>query len=145
MTASDPFHLQRFVDAQAGIYDRALEELRSGSKRSHWMWFIFPQLAALGRSPTARYYGMASADEATAYLAHPVVGPHLHECVEALLPWAGKRLAAQILGEIDAMKLKSSLTLFDAVQPGALFDRALLNFFGGERDQLTLALLQGQQ
>ena len=145
MTASDPFNLERFIEAQSGVYEVALAELRAGSKQSHWMWFVFPQLAGLGRSSTAEFYGIGSLDEARAYLAHPLLGSRLRECVEALLAWAGRRPAEQILGEVDLMKLKSSLTLFDRIEVNGLFDQTLLNFFAGERDQLTLALLDCQQ
>jgi uncharacterized protein (DUF1810 family) len=138
----DLFNLQRFVDAQQSVIDDALSELSAGSKRSHWMWFVFPQLAELGRSPTAKFYGLASIDEARAYLGHPILGPRLTQCVEALLPWSGKRSAEQILGPVDSMKLRSSMTLFDSAKPDGLFAQALLNFFGGSRDELTLALLE---
>jgi len=141
VATSDPYDLQRFIDAQEGIFETALAELGAGAKRSHWMWFIFPQLAELGRSPTAKFFGLASIDEARAYLDHPLLGRRLRECVEALVPWATRRSAEQVMGGIDAMKLRSSLTLFDRLEPTALFDQALLNFFGGERDELTLALL----
>jgi len=137
-----PDNLQRFLDAQDGVIDTALAEIRAGSKQSHWMWFVFPQLAGLGRSPTAKYFGLASIEEAGAYLGHTILGPRLRQCVEALLPWAGKHAAEEILGQIDAMKLRSCLTLFDSVEPGGIFGEALLNFFGGERDELTLALLE---
>lgn len=145
LSGTDPHNLQRFVDAQDGVFDTALAELRAGAKQSHWMWFVFPQLAGLGRSPTAQYYALRSIDEARAYLQDPIVGSRLRQSVEALLPWVGKRTADQILGPVDAMKLKSSLTLFDDVEPNGLFDQALLNFFGGQRDELTLALLDREQ
>jgi uncharacterized protein (DUF1810 family) len=138
---ADPHHLQRFVDAQDGMFDTALAELRAGAKQSHWMWFIFPQLAGLGRSPTAQYYAIRSLDEARAYLEHPLLGPRLRQCVEALLPHAGKHSAEAILGPIDALKLRSSLTLFDHVAPEDVFARALAGFFGGEPDARTLALI----
>ena len=140
---SDLHNLQRFLDAQDGIYEMALAELCAGAKRSHWMWFVFPQLRGLGLSPTARYYAIASLDEASAYLIHPVLGARLRESVEALLPWEG-RPADQILGSVDAMKLRSSLTLFHRVQPNSLFAEGLAAFFRGERDQRTLALLNAQ-
>jgi uncharacterized protein (DUF1810 family) len=105
------------------------------------MWFIFPQLAGLGRSPTAQHYAISSLDEARAYLEHPLLGPRLRECVEALLPWAGRYSAEQVLGPIDALKLKSSLTLFAQVEPDGLFAAGLAAFFGGDRDERTLALL----
>jgi uncharacterized protein (DUF1810 family) len=141
----EAFDLQRFLDAQEGVIGTALAELRAGSKQSHWMWFVFPQLAELGRSPTAKFYGLASIDEARAYLGHPLLGPRLRQCVEALLLWVGTRGAEQILGPIDAMKLRSSLTLFDRVEPKGVFDRGLLNFHGGTRDELTLALLERER
>jgi uncharacterized protein (DUF1810 family) len=139
----DPFNLRRFVDAQDGIFETALRELEEGSKQSHWMWFIFPQLAGLGRSPTARHYAIASLGEARAYLDNPLLGPRLRACTDALLPWAGRRSAEQILGSIDALKLKSCLTLFDRVEPDGQFARGLAAFFAAERDQRTLALLNG--
>jgi uncharacterized protein (DUF1810 family) len=142
---SSPYDLQRFIRAQDGVYGTALAELSAGSKQSHWMWFIFPQLTELGRSRTARYYGISTIDEARAYLEHEVLGSRLRQCVEAMLPWSDRRSAAQIVGPIDAMKLRSSLTLFDMVEPGGVFDRALLNFFSGQRDELTLALLDRRQ
>lgn len=138
---NDDFNLQRFIDAQNGIYETALAELTGGSKRNHWMWYIFPQLRGLGLSPTAQFYGIASLDEARAYLEHPVLGQRLRECVEAILPWSRRLSAEQILGPIDSMKLKSSLTLFDGVERDGLFAAGLAAFFGGEPDQRTLALL----
>lgn len=141
MSSTDPHKLQRFIDAQDGVIETAIGELRSGLKQSHWMWFIFPQLAGLGHSPTAQYYGIASPDEARAYLDHSVLGPRLRQAVETLLPWAGKRTPDAILGPVDAMKLHSSLTLFERVAPDDLFSRALTAFFAGERDGRTLALL----
>ena len=136
-----PFNLQRFILAQDGIYETALGELRAGSKQGHWMWFIFPQLRGLGLSPTARHYGIVSLGEARAYLAHPLLGLRLRECVEAILPLAERLSAEQILGSIDVLKLRSSLTLFDQVERNALFDAGLALFFHGERDERTLALL----
>ena len=145
MASPDPFNLNRFVDSQEGVWEAALDELRSGSKQSHWMWFIFPQLAGLGRSPTAQFYGLGSLAEARAYLDHPLLGSRLREATEALAPWAGRRRPEQIFGPVDALKLRSSLTLFDFVEPGSPFGEALVNFFGGARDERTLALLQRQQ
>jgi uncharacterized protein (DUF1810 family) len=136
----DPHDLQRFVDAQDGVFETALAELRAGTKQSHWMWFVFPQLAGLGHSPTAQYYAIRSLDEARAYLAHPLLGPRLRLCVEALLPYAGRSPEA-IFGSIDALKLRSSLTLFDLVAPQDVFARAVDAFFAGEPDQRTLALI----
>jgi uncharacterized protein (DUF1810 family) len=143
VTEPDPFQLQRFVDAQEPVFEAALGELRAGSKTSHWMWFVFPQLRALGRSSTAQYYGLVSIDEARAYLAHPILAPRLTQCVEALLPWAGRRSPQDIMGEIDAVKLRSSLTLFDVVALGGLFAEGLEALYGGVRDERTLALLNG--
>jgi uncharacterized protein (DUF1810 family) len=138
---SDPYDLQRFIRAQEGIYETALAELRAGSKQSHWMWFIFPQLRGLGHSATATYYGISSLDEARAYLGHTLLGARLHQCVEALLPWSERRTATQILGSVDALKLRSSLTLLDRAEPEAVFAAGLAAFFGGESDERTLALL----
>jgi len=141
---SGPYDLQRFIDAQQGAYYHAIAELRAGSKQGHWMWFIFPQLRGLGRSPTAQYYGFASLDEAQAYLQQPVLGPRIRRCVEAILAHGGKLSPEQILGDIDAMKLKSSMTLFDRAEPGGLFAQALARFYRGERDPRTLALLNAE-
>lgn len=140
---ADPHHLQRFVEAQEGIFEIALCELRAGRKLTHWMWFIFPQLAALGRSPTAQFYGLTSLEEAKALLDHPSLGPRLRMVVEVLLPWSGKRSAEDIFGSVDAMKLRSSLTLFEAASGDPLFRKTLDIFFSGERDERTLALLDG--
>jgi uncharacterized protein (DUF1810 family) len=135
--APDP--LQRFVAAQDsnGTYERALGELRAGRKTSHWMWFVFPQIAGLGQSEMSRRYAIASAEEARAYLDHPVLGPRLVESAEALLGHKGKS-AEEILGGIDAVKLRSSMTLFAAVAPErAVFQRVLDRYFGGEADEET--------
>jgi len=135
--------LERFVEAQRPAYDRALAELIAGAKRSHWMWFVFPQVAGLGRSPMAQRYAIRDEVEARRYLVHPVLGTRLAECTEAMLGWAGRRSAEAILGPIDAMKFKSSMTLFDAVssEPGNAFARALAALCHGERDPLTLERL----
>ena len=116
---SDPFELQRFVEAQDadGTYERAVAELRAGRKRTHWMWFVFPQLAGLGRSATAQRFAIRSLDEARAYLAHPVLGPRLRESARALLSAPTNLTARDILGEVDAMKLRSSMTLFMRAAP----------------------------
>lgn len=145
MSPSDPYDLQRFLNAQEGVLDTALGEVRAGSKRTHWMWFVFPQLAELGGSSTAKFYAIHSIDEARAFLRHPLLGPRLRLGVEALFPWAGKRSPEQIFGPVDSMKLRSSLTLFDCIEPGGIFGRALLDFFGGRRDELTLALLNARR
>jgi uncharacterized protein (DUF1810 family) len=138
---ADPFNLQRFIDAQATDFPTALEELRSGSKRSHWMWYIFPQLKGLGRTATAQFYGIGSIDEARAYLAHPVLGARLRESVAALMAWAGRKPAEQILGPVDTMKLRSCLTLFEAASEDRSFRYAIDAFFDGRRDDVTLRLL----
>ena len=138
---ADPFQLQRFLEAQQQTYDTALTELQAGSKQSHWMWFIFPQLAGLGRSPTAIFYGIRSLHEARAFLAHPLLGERYREGVRALSGWAGSKSAAEILGEIDAMKLRSSLTLFENASGDPLFAHTLEAFFG-DPDEATLQLLR---
>ena len=140
---SDPHDLARFVEAQATTYDRALAELRLGRKESHWMWFIFPQIAGLGQSPMARRYAIRSLREATAYLAHPVLGPRLLECAEAVLA-IEHRPAIEVFGQPDDVKLRSSATLFALVsQPPSIFDRVIDKYFGGERDDRTIRLVVG--
>ncbi len=135
------FALQRFVDAQTPVWGDVLAELAQARKRSHWMWFVFPQLAALGCSGTAKFYGISGAEEARAYLAHPVLGARLQECCALLLQAKGVS-AQDIFGEIDAMKLRSCLTLFEAVSPQApIFRQCLDRYFAGERDALTSELL----
>lgn len=139
--AADPYDLDRFVQAQQGDYDRALSEVRSGRKRSHWMWYIFPQFDGLGFSPTSKRYAIKSIAEAKAYLNHPLLGPRLIECVEAVLGVEG-RSAHEIFGSPDDMKLKSCATLFAYVSPeGSVFDQLLDKFFQGDRDSKTLRLL----
>lgn len=136
---AEAFDLERFVAAQdnGGTYDGALAELRRGRKESHWMWFVFPQVAGLGRSPTARHYAIGSLAEARAYLAHPVLGPRLRECSAALLDVPG-RSAVQILGGIDAQKLRSSMTLFHRADPDAeVFRQVLEKYYDGEADPAT--------
>ncbi len=138
---SDPFDLQRFVDAQRDSYDTALAELRAGSKRSHWMWFVFPQVAGLGRSATAQHFAISGLDEARAYLAHPVLGPRLLECTRALADLDGADAVA-VFGSVDAQKLRSSMTLFahaDPVEP--LFRAVLDRYFGGAEDDATTSRL----
>ena len=137
----DPHDLQRFVDAQASQYGAALAELRTGEKRSHWMWFIFPQLRGLGSSRNAGFYGITSLAEARAYLAHPVLGERLRECVRAMLQVRGAS-AEEILGFTDAMKFRSCLTLFQIADPAEpLFSKALDRYFGATGDPRTLELL----
>lgn len=136
--------LQRFVDAQDehGTYDRALSELRAGRKTSHWMWFVLPQVSGLGQSPTAKHFGIAGLDEARAYLDHEVLGPRLLECCRALLALDGGHTAEEVLGSVDAMKLRSSMTLFARADPDErLFPDVLDRFFDGTPDERTLALL----
>ena len=137
------FDLDRFAAAQAGIYGQALAELRRGRKESHWMWFVFPQIAGLGRSETARFFGIVSADEARAYLAHPLLGARLVECTNAVL--GHKALSAEaIFGPVDAIKLRSSMTLFEAVADDpSPFAAALAACFGGVRDAETLGQIDG--
>jgi uncharacterized protein (DUF1810 family) len=130
--------LDRFVTAQQQVYQQVLTELRAGEKRSHWMWFIFPQIAGLGHSPLARLYALADLEEACAYLAHPLLGPRLADCTDTILGWTGRRSAETILGPIDATKFRSSMTLFDAAGGGPRYARALEGFCGGERDSLTI-------
>jgi uncharacterized protein (DUF1810 family) len=140
-STGDPFDLQRFLDAQAESYPQALAELRRGAKRTHWMWFIFPQIAGLGSSPTARHFALRSLEEAQAYLAHPVLGPRYRECLAALeaLPHSD---AERVFGGVDAMKLRSSLTLFAAAGAGPIVEAALQRWVGSA-DAATQRLLQG--
>ena len=137
--------LQRFVEAQRGVYPAALAELRSGAKRSHWMWFIFPQLAGLGRSETARYYAIGGLSEAREYLAHPLLGPRLGDCTQAMLQWAGKRSLDRILGDVDALKFCSCMTLFEAAGGSQCHADALDAFCAGHRDARTLDLLDNEK
>ena len=138
---TDSLQLQRFVDAQEGTFETALAELRAGRKQTHWMWFVFPQIAGLGRSPTAQYFAIRTRTEARAFLAHPILGARYREAVEAINGWAGRRDAIAILGEIDALKLRSSLTLFEAVSGDLSFADAVEAFFDGP-DPETLRLLK---
>jgi uncharacterized protein (DUF1810 family) len=139
MATEDPYDLQRFVAAQdaGGTYDRATAELRAGRKTSHWMWFVFPQIAGLGYSPTSRTYAITSLEEARAYLAHPVLGARLVECAR-ILTGVPRRSAEQIFGELDAQKLHSSATLFLRAAPGEpVFRQVLDRYFGGVPDSAT--------
>ena len=132
------YDLSRFVEAQAGPYEDALAELRAGRKRSHWMWFVFPQIEGLGTSPMAQRYALAGPDEARAYLGHPVLGPRLRECTRAVLAVRGRTLH-EIFGSPDDLKFRSSMTLFEiAAGPGSEFSAALDRLCGGERDRATL-------
>jgi uncharacterized protein (DUF1810 family) len=139
MTTDDPYDLQRFVAAQdaGGTYRRAAAELRNGRKESHWMWFVFPQIAGLGYSPASRTYAISSVEEAQAYLAHPVLGARLIECA-VILADGPDRTAEQIFGEVDALKLRSSMTLFMHAAAGEpVFRRLLDRYFDGEADSAT--------
>jgi uncharacterized protein (DUF1810 family) len=143
---AESYDLERFVKAQGGIYPVALGEIRAGKKRSHWMWFVFPQLAGLGSSPTARTYAIRSLAEARAYLAHPVLGPRLVECVQAANS-VRERSAGDIFGYPDELKFRSSLTLFllaAAAEAKAPFQRALDKYFDGQGDAFTLGKLGRQ-
>lgn len=141
MSSVDPHELQRFVDAQAETYDTALAEIRKGRKTSHWMWFVFPQIAGLGHSAMSQRFAIRSLVEARAYLAHPVLGRRLRECVGALQDLSDTT-AERVFGSVDAAKLRSSLTLFAAAAPEELlFAAALTRWFGGVSDVLTLRLL----
>lgn len=137
----DPFALQRFVTAQEAVIDAVLVELAGGTKRTHWMWFVFPQLAGLGRSETARFYGLGSRAEALAYWRHPLLGPRLAHCCALLRPHAA-RGAQAVFGSVDALKWRSCLTLFEQVAPEEpLFGELLDAFYAGSRDSATLDLL----
>ena len=139
--ASGPYDLQRFVDAQNSVYGRVCAELRNGRKQSHWMWFIFPQIAGLGRSAMAQRYAISSLDEAKAYLNHPILGSRLRECTRLVLTVEG-RSAYEILGSPDDMKFHSCLTLFAQAAPeDPIFRDALAKYFAGAEDSLTLAKL----
>jgi uncharacterized protein (DUF1810 family) len=143
MTADDPYDLRRFVTAQdeGGTYSRAAAELRRGRKTSHWMWFVFPQIAGLGHSPTSRLFAISSLDEARAYLAHPVLGPRLIECA-TIVAQAQGRTAEQIFGSLDAQKLRSCVTLFSRADPGQpVFGQVLAQYFDGRPDPATDRLL----
>jgi len=136
------FNLARFVDAQAGAYAAALNEIRHGRKRTHWMWFVFPQIAGLGRSDMAMLFAISSLGEAQAYLAHPVLGQRLYECVDALQALVGVS-AQEVFGQVDAAKLRSSLTLFAQAGGAPIIEAALLRWFGSA-DPLTLEILKQQ-
>jgi uncharacterized protein (DUF1810 family) len=138
---SDPYDLQRFVDAQDRVYARVVSELRAGRKTSHWMWFVFPQVAGLGSSPMAQRYAITSLDEARAYLAHPVLGTRLVECAQLVLDVRGRDIS-DILGYPDDLKFCSSMTLFAALEESpSIFDAALKQYFGGQPDARTLEIL----
>lgn len=135
--------LERFVKAQTNTYEVAMNEIKNGKKRTHWMWFIFPQLRSLGMSSISRYYGLENFDEAKAYLAHPVLSGRLYELCGELLKHKDKT-ALEIFGDIDEMKLKSSMTLFALTSEDyTIFDEVLEHFFGGEMDEVTVKLING--
>ena len=139
----DPYNLKRFLDAQnwSGTYETVVSELRTGRKAGHWMWFIFPQVTGLGRSHMSKEFGISSISEAQAYLGHPVLGPRLRECARILMGIEGKS-ATEILGGIDAMKLRSSMTLFMRAKPEEpLFREVLAKYFDGSEDQETIVRL----
>ncbi|RJY09958.1 DUF1810 domain-containing protein [Aurantiacibacter aquimixticola] len=141
---TDRHDLARFVRAQAGIYDTALAEWQQGEKRSHWMWYVFPQIVGLGRSENARTYAIADPNEAAAYVSHDILGKRLRESADAVLEWAGRKTATGIFGPAGALKLRSSMTLFETVAPtDERFGRVLHGFFGGKRDPATSKRLAG--
>ena len=141
----DPFNLQRFVDAQASVYRQACAELRAGRKATHWMWFVFPQIAGLGTSTMARLYAIGSAAEARAYLAHPLLGARLRECTALVLAIEG-RTAHEIFRDPDDLKFRSSMTLFAAVaDDAAIFDQALQKYFAGAGDPRTHEILANNE
>jgi uncharacterized protein (DUF1810 family) len=138
----DPFDLDRFLSAQAGVFPQVLAELGAGQKRSHWIWFIFPQMKGLGSSSHSHFYGIGSLEEATAYWRHPVLGPRLEQCTR-LVNLVETRPIQQILGSPDDLKFRSSMTLFSrAASDTSVFNDALVRYFGGQPDPLTLELLR---
>ena len=141
--ADDPYYLSSFLSAQEDDFTQALSEIRNGKKRTHWMWYIFPQLDGLAFSSTSKYYAIKSVEEARAYLDHPILGPRLLECAEAVIRVEG-RSAREIFGSPDDLKLRSCATLFACVShPGSVFERLLTKYFRGRRDDRTLHLLGG--
>jgi uncharacterized protein (DUF1810 family) len=140
-TETDPYDLGRFLQAQEDDYERALAEINGGRKRSHWMWYIFPQIDGLAFSSTSKFYAIKNRDEARAYLEHPILGPRLRECAEAVVRLEGKT-AREIFGSPDDLKLRSCATLFACVSPpGSVFERLLEKYYQGQRDEKTLQLL----
>jgi uncharacterized protein (DUF1810 family) len=142
MNSGDPYDLNRFLSAQEGVYERALAELKGGQKRTHWIWFIFPQIDGLGYSPTAKRYSIKSREEARQYLNHPVLGKRLLECADAVIALKGGSVS-EIFGYPDDLKFKSSMTLFEKIAgSGSVFSFALDRYCHGERDATTLRLLE---
>ena len=142
LSPDDPFHLSRFTNAQEGLYQNVLVELRTGQKRTHWMWFIFPQISGLGHSDMAKHYAIKSEEEARQYLTHPVLGARLLKCAETVFAIEG-RTVSQIFGHPDDIKLRSCLTLFGCVAgPQSIFTKVLDKYFNGEKDGETLRLLK---
>jgi uncharacterized protein (DUF1810 family) len=141
LNTTDKFDLQRFIGAQEGVYANVISELKAGQKRTHWMWFIFPQIDGLGMSPTSKYYALRSLDEAQAYLEHPLLGSRLIECSKVILELQGLS-ALHILGHPDDLKLRSSMTLFSRLDSAeTVFELVLAKYFGGEPDVQTLQML----
>ena len=141
LKASDPYNLRRFVDAQHGVYEKALAEIRGGRKQSHWMWYVFPQFDGLGFSSTSKWYSIQSLAEAEAYLSHPILGPRLLECAQAALN-VERRSALEVFGSPDHLKLRSCATLFACVSPaGSVFDQLIDKYFDGDRDKRPLDLI----
>jgi len=135
------YNLDRFTDAQNNIYEQVIKELREGNKRTHWMWFIFPQIKGLGYSQTAKYYSIADMEEAKEYLNHSILSSRLIECCQIILELTDKT-AENIFGQVDAMKLKSSMTLFSLVSDNPIFDKVIDNYFNGEKDNATLKIVE---
>ncbi|AFZ35617.1 protein of unknown function DUF1810 [Stanieria cyanosphaera PCC 7437] len=141
MSEQDPFDLNRFINTQNQVFDRVLAELKNGRKRSHWMWYTFPQLDGLAQSTTSKYYAIKSPEEAIAYLNHPVLGARILECANTIVAIEGKTVS-EIFGYPDDLKLKSSMTLFSEVSAEPIFIRVLDRYFHGDRDDRTLQLLK---
>ncbi len=139
---TDRFNLGRFISAQQPVYETVRAELKSGRKRTHWIWFIFPQVDGLGHSPTAKQYAIKSRDEAVAYLATPLLAARLIECTKLVLGAAPDKSAHDVFGSPDDMKFRSSMTLFDAVDGGSLYRQAIDRFYGGDPDRATLTILK---
>lgn len=140
----DKYNLTRFIEAQSNVYPIALRELQGGQKRSHWMWYIFPQLKHLGHSNNSKFYGISNFEEATAYIDHPILGKRLREVCETILNLPGND-AVKVFGGINSLKLKSSMTLFDLVSPNNVFARVLEKYFNGQRDNRTINIIDSSK